>query len=102
LNEAAAIKSISMGLPQIMGFNHAAIGYDSASQMCDNFQTDIRYHVLGLFDFLRGAGTSSPMLQALQRNQFELFAAKYNGPGQAAKYGEWIEDHYALFRALKY
>ena len=61
LNEPAAMRSISMGGPQIMGFNHSRIGYDSAREMFDTFQADIRYHVLGLFDFIKGSGTTSPL-----------------------------------------
>ncbi len=101
LDEAAALRSISMGGPQIMGFNHAAIGYDSVGEMFDRFQADVRYHVLGLFDFLKGAGTTSPMLEALRRERFEDFASRYNGPGQAAIYGDRIATYYERFRTLR-
>ncbi|MDQ6982825.1 MAG: N-acetylmuramidase domain-containing protein, partial [Mariprofundus sp.] len=100
LDEPAAMQSISMGLPQIMGFNHAAIGYESPGKMFSRFQFDIRYHILGLFDFLRGAGTTSPMLQALQRSQYDQFASHYNGSGQAAKYATLIENHFETFKNL--
>ncbi len=101
LNEPAAMRSISMGGPQIMGFNHSRIGYDSAGEMFDAFQSDIRYHVLGLFDFIKGSGTTSPMIQALQRNNFESFASHYNGPGQAGHYGHLIADHFEDFSDLR-
>ena len=97
LDAPAARLSISMGLPQIMGFNYAAIGYDSVSEMFDNFSSDVRFHILGLFDFIRGSGNTSRMLQALQTENYEQFASRYNGPGQAAKYGAWIEDRYETF-----
>ena len=100
LHEPAAMMSISMGLPQIMGFNHAEIGYDGVRGMFDNFSADVRFQILGLFDFVRGKGTTSPMLQALQRRDFDRFASLYNGPGQAAKYGGWIEERFEMFRAL--
>ncbi len=100
LDESAAMQSISMGLPQIMGFNHAAIGYGTSGQMFGCFQSDIRYHILGLFDFLRGAGTTSPMLQALQLRQYDQFASRYNGSGQAAQYGNLIEEHFETFKNL--
>ena len=101
LNEPAAMRSISMGGPQIMGFNHSRIGYDSAREMFDTFQSDIRYHVLGLFDFIKGSGTTSPMIEALQRNNFESFASYYNGPGQAAQYGHLIGSHFGDFNGLR-
>jgi len=100
LSSPAAMRSISMGGPQIMGFNHSRIGYDSAGEMFDAFQADIRYHVLGLFDFIKGAGTTSPMIEALQRNNFESFASYYNGPGQAARYGHLIGSHFEGFNGL--
>jgi hypothetical protein len=101
LNEPAAMRSISMGGPQIMGFNHARIGYDSVREMFHAFQADIRYQILGLFDFLKGPGTSSPMVVALQRKNFEDFAARYNGPGQAAKYGDLVESHFEIYKSLR-
>ncbi|MCP4658302.1 MAG: DUF3380 domain-containing protein [bacterium] len=101
LAEEAAMKSISMGGPQIMGFNHSAIGYESVGEMFDRFQADVRYHILGLFDFLKGAGTTSRMLEALRRERFEDFASRYNGPGQAAIYGDRIATYFERFRTLR-
>jgi hypothetical protein len=101
LNETAAMRSISMGLPQIMGFNAAAVGYDSVEGMFSAFQGDIRYQVLGLFDFIKGPGTTSPMLSALQRKGYNDFAARYNGPGQAAVYGARISSHVDAFKAVR-
>lgn len=101
LNEPAAMRSISMGGPQIMGFNHPRIGYDSVREMFNAFQLDIRYQILGLFDFLKGPGTTSPMIEALQRKKFEIFASCYNGPGQAAQYGDLIEDYFEISNTLQ-
>lgn len=93
LSEPAAMRSISMGAPQIMGFNHAMIGYDSVREMFDAFSSDVRFQILGLFDFIKGSGSSSRMVQALERGQFDQFATLYNGPGQAAIYGDRIRSH---------
>lgn len=101
LSAPAAMLSISMGLPQIMGFNYSAIGYDSVREMFDNFSNDVRFHILGLFDFIRGAGDMSHLLQALQTQDFEKFASHYNGPGQASKYGDWIEAKFETFNQIK-
>lgn len=100
LNEPAAMRSISMGAPQIMGFNHGLIGYDSAREMFDAFRSDIRYQILGLFDFIKSSGTSSRMVEALERRQFNQFATFYNGPGQARAYGERIQSHCDAFSGL--
>jgi hypothetical protein len=93
LNEAAAMRSISMGAPQIMGFNHAAIGYDSVQEMFASFSADERFQILGLFDFIKGPGTSSRMVRALQQRNYEQFATWYNGPGQAPVYGARIRGY---------
>jgi hypothetical protein len=100
LDESAAMQSISMGAPQIMGFNHATIGYDSAREMFDRFAADERYHILGLFDFVKGGGSTSRMLEALRREQFDQFATYYNGNGQAAAYGAKIRAAASAFEAI--
>jgi len=99
LDEAAALRSISMGASQIMGFNHAAIGYDSARAMFDRFSADERFHVLGLFDFVKGPGTTSAMLEALRRKDYERFATRYNGAGNAMAYGGKIRSAVAAFES---
>jgi hypothetical protein len=101
LDEASAIRSISMGGPQIMGFNHHLVGYETPQDMFKRFQADLRWQVIGLFDFVKGSGTTSPMLQALQRCRFDDFATHYNGPGQAAEYGGRIKKFYEAFEGLR-
>lgn len=93
LDEPAAIRSISMGLAQVMGFNFHQLGYESPRDMFDAFQADVRFQILGMFDFIKGSGTTSRMLEALQRQDFQLFASLYNGPGQVAEYAARISGH---------
>lgn len=100
LDENAAMQSISMGAAQIMGFNHGTIGYDSAKAMFDRFVADERYHLLGLFDFVIGGATTSRMLEALRRGDYERFATFYNGNGQAAAYGARIKAAADAFEKL--
>jgi hypothetical protein len=69
--------------------------------MFDNFSSDIRYQVLGLFDFLRGHGSTSSMIQALQAKDYTRFASYYNGSGQAPAYGARIEGYVNAFQSLK-
>ncbi|MSM38801.1 MAG: DUF3380 domain-containing protein [Geobacter sp.] len=101
LNENAALNAISMGGPQVMGFNCSRLGYDSAREMFDRFSSDIRYQILGLFDFLRGHGSTSAMIEALQHEDYVRFASLYNGPGQAPVYGARIESYVKAFSSLK-
>ena len=95
LDDGAALQCISMGAPQIMGFNHRAIGYASVQDMFARFAEHVRYQILGLFAFLDPA-----MRRALRQRDFETFARAYNGPGQARTYGEWIRNHYDAFARL--
>jgi hypothetical protein len=101
LNDSAAKSSISMGLPQVMGANHALIGYDSAEEMFDNFSKSEHIQLIGLFDFIQGPHTVSPQVIALQHQNFVNFAALYNGAGKAAQYGAVIQGFLEGFRKLK-
>lgn len=100
LHEVAARRSISMGAPQIMGFNFAKAGYESVGEMFEAFRADVRFQILGLFDFIKGPGTTSPLLVALQRGRFTDFAAGYNGPANAAEYAARLEADFEIFRKL--
>ncbi|RMG89809.1 MAG: DUF3380 domain-containing protein [Chloroflexi bacterium] len=101
LDDTAAKKSISMGGPQIMGFNYAALGYESVDQMFAAFSAGEVYQIVGLFNFIQGPGTHSERVLALQRLDFEAFAAQYNGPGQTAVYGSIIRRYYETFKRLR-
>lgn len=94
LDPRAARLSISMGAPQILGSNHAVIGYESVEEMFDAFAAGERAQYVGLFDFIK-AGPDR--VAALQRGDYLTFAALYNGPGQAALYAGLIEAQVAAF-----
>lgn len=95
LDDTAALNSISMGAPQIMGFHHSRIGYPTVQEMFEKFDSDIRYHIKGLFDFF-----DKPMINALRKLDFVKFAGYYNGSGQKEKYGKWIQNHYEAFKNI--
>ncbi|WP_133468121.1 N-acetylmuramidase domain-containing protein [Paraglaciecola marina] len=95
LDENAAMLSISMGAPQIMGFHYERIGYQSVVEMFDAFSRNIQGQVNGLFDFF-----STRMLGYLRDLSFEEFAGMYNGSGQKQVYGQKIQQHYAAFKKM--
>lgn len=99
--DRAAKRSISMGGAQIMGFNHARLGYESAEAMFDAFATSGRGQIVGFFDFIKGPGTSSGKIVALQNQDYESFASQYNGPGQAAAYAAIIRARIEAFHQLQ-
>jgi hypothetical protein len=87
-----ALRCISMGGPQVMGFNHGKLGYASPRQMYDAFQADERFHVLGFFDFCREtpAPARGDLVRHLRERNWNEFARFYNGSGQVAAYGGMI------------
>jgi hypothetical protein len=64
-----------------MGFNHARIGYASASEMYDAFQGAEGTHVRGFFAFAGGSG-----IDALRNLDWRRFARLYNGSGLVDEY----------------
>jgi murein DD-endopeptidase MepM/ murein hydrolase activator NlpD len=101
LDEHAATSSISMGAPQIMGFNSTAIGCGSPREMFERFSQSEHEQIIGFFDFVQGGRGDSPRTAALQRSDFEAFAALYNGTGQAALYGNLMRDAAGAFQRLR-
>jgi hypothetical protein len=101
LDDTAAKLSISMGGPQIVGFNYASLGYESVLQMYDAFSSGDRPQIIGFFDFVQGPGRDSRRVLALQAGDFTTFASLYNGPGQAAKYGSLMQGLFDTFRRLQ-
>ena len=90
--------SVSMGMPQIMGFNHKKIGYKSVKKMFDSFARSERNQIIGLFDFV--GGRVSNMGSALRKKDFLTFAKLYNGPGKARIYADRMKRYYELFNKL--
>ncbi len=103
LDRAAARMSISMGLPQVMGFNFAALGFKSVDAMFDAFgdaASGERAQVMGMFDFIKGVKTTSAMLDALRARDWSGFAKRYNGSGQAEVYGGRLKAAYLAAKGL--
>ncbi|HZY40844.1 MAG TPA: N-acetylmuramidase domain-containing protein [Anaerolineae bacterium] len=98
LNDHAARLSISMGLVQILGSNHRAIGYDTVDAMFDAFSADERFQLLGFFNFVKN---DQRQVKALQQQDFVAFARIYNGPGQPDYYGGLIKGVFEGFKALQ-
>jgi len=91
LDEEQAMCSISMGAPQVMGFNHALIGYGSVQEMFQSFSGSEQSQLDSLFRFIRVNG----LVEAIQSNDFLRLATVYNGPAHAQVYADrihrWID-----------
>lgn len=83
----AAFNAASYGAGQMMGFNHAACGYDSAEAMEAAFASE-EAQIRAMFDYMKVSGA----LQKLQSGDIEGFAAIYNGSGQVAHYAGLIRQ----------
>jgi hypothetical protein len=94
-NREEACLSMSVGGPQIMGFNHAPCGYPSATALFDAFASDQRWHVLGFFDFVQ----SNDLLDDIRQQKWVQFGAHYNGDGPT--YGPLIAAAFSNKAKLK-
>lgn len=100
LDDTAAKRAISMGAPQIMGFNFQVIGYASVQDMFNAFSRSERDQVIGFFDFVNNVLPNGGALHPLRRRDFLAFATVYNGAGQAAHYASLMKSGYDAFQPL--
>ena len=100
LNNNAALFATGMGLGQIMGHNHARIGYDSAQQMFNAFanqQYGLTNQVIGFINYV----LSDPnMHNALLTENFHKAIQLYNGIGQEHIYLPKLESSIRKFEML--
>lgn len=86
----AAYKAISVGAAQIMGFNHARIGYPTAQAMFEAF-ANAPMQTLGFINFC----LSDPaLLAAIRRKDWRMIAKLYNGSGAVDTYAPLLERAY--------
>ena len=92
IDKEAALKSISMGLFQIMGFNYEIIGYDSVEVMWkDALINDNSIYLEWFIKFIK----HNKLDIELRNLNWKGFARKYNGTGyKKNKYDEKLEHHY--------
>lgn len=79
INEEVALKSASWGLPQIMGFNHVAAGYDSAVNMVKGFLLGEAEQLNAFVSLILAWGIADK----LRKRDAAGFARTYNGPNYA-------------------
>lgn len=96
IDETAALKSASWGLGQILGENHAMVGYDTVQAMVKAFMDDEENHLKAIIDFLVASGIDDD----LRAHRWDVVARVYNGPGykknqydtkMAAAYAKWAK-----------
>jgi hypothetical protein len=102
LDEQAALNSISMGLGQIMGFNHDKIGYSSAEQMFNNMSNSIKSQLDGFFAAIAytNSQANASCIEKLKENDYVGFAHCYNASGQDEVYGSKIKEAVTIYKEL--
>lgn len=97
-DENAALRSASWGLGQIMGFNHAAAGYQSAKAMVLAFMDDEDTHLRAMVSFI----AANKLDDELRRHDWAGFARGYNGPGFANNgYDRKLAASFARWQKIK-
>jgi hypothetical protein len=82
LDFEAALKACSWGSFQILGKNHAVIGYPTAWQMVVAFHAGEQAHLDAALAFL----AANDVLTAARKGQWERVITIWNGPGQVKLY----------------
>lgn len=94
----AAYQSISIGTYQIMGFNHALCGHQTARQMFDAFCESEAYQLSALAGFLLKKGLD----KALAEGDFAKIEQVYNGGGLNGTYAAKMRAASKRLRAGKW
>jgi hypothetical protein len=91
LDEDAAVRSISMGLGQIMGFNYDHIGYSSPMEMLTSMSSAAKPQLDGLLVALQYSNANGiSCIQRLQSADLVGFADCYNHSGRDQSYAEQL------------
>ena len=91
LDRAAAMKSASWGLGQVMGFNHKAAGYGDVETFVRDMHLSEGKQLMAMFNFIKTNGLD----RALIRRDWATFARGYNGESYRANaYDEKLQDSY--------
>lgn len=80
-----------------MGFNHARVGFASATAMVEAFTVSMRAQVTAILSFI---GASTTLLAHAAAGRWLPIARAYNGRGQAASYAAKIGGYHAAYGTL--
>lgn len=94
VHQEAAMRSISMGSAQIMGFHFKSVGYDNVADMFNDYNTlEIGEYnqLMGFFSYI----TNNPtLLEDVRNKNWNGIASAYNGTGGVATYAPAIRTKY--------
>ncbi len=87
----AAVESISMGRPQLMGFNHARVGYPTAEAMFAAFARRQDGEAAQIIAMLNYMLTDAALVRAIKERDWREIARRYNGAGSVDVYTPLLE-----------
>jgi len=92
IDREKALRSASWGLGQVMGFNHKAAGFDSASEMVEAMMHSEGAQLFAMARFM----VTNGLHRHLRDKNWAAFARGYNGPGfRKNKYDEKLAAAYS-------
>ncbi len=95
IHQQSALLSTSIGLMQIMGFNHANCGYATVNQMWDDFKIGEYQQVAGGARFIK---SNTALYNALRNKDWKHCALYYNGSNYSINhYDQKLENAYNKF-----
>jgi hypothetical protein len=98
IDEEAAMRSASWGLPQLMGFNCKLAGYPKAKAMVEAFLDDEETHLAAMIRFIKATGLDDE----LRRHDWKGYARGYNGKGFAQNgYDRKLAAAFARWQKIK-
>jgi len=99
LSREAALKSASWGKFQIMGFNHALVGFDSVQAFVNAMYANEANHLAAFVQFVKG---DAVMCNAIKTHDWRTLARRYNGVGYAInEYDKKLANAYAKFSTAR-
>lgn len=93
IDKESAMKSTSIGLPQIMGFHYEILGYKTVGDMWDDFKKGEYYQILALFRFVL---KDSKLLKAVREKNYHMIASIYNGSEYKKMAIKWKREPYDI------
>jgi|SRR5688500_4225983 len=95
LDREAAMKSCSWGLFQVMGFNHARVGFPNLQRFLNAMFRHVDDHLRAMVMYVR---TDQDMVDAIRRHEWGTFARLYNGTDyRRNRYDEKMAAAYVKF-----
>lgn len=98
IDETAALRACSWGLPQLLGTNHKLCGYDTVQEMVKAFTESEALQLQAMIHFIASTGLDD----ALRRHDWAAFARGYNGPQYAKhNYHERLAAAFTKWKRIK-